>query len=266
VAAAKPHLFFIAKSLWPAMVFCMSEQTHPVSSDPVVKVRDIRKDFGYLRAVEGISFDLNKGEFLTIFGPNGAGKTTLIKILSGLTRPTSGSATVAGFDVLGGSVRLRKEIGVISHATCLYPDLTALENLLFYGKLYGLNDLEDKANKAINEVGLQLRRHDRVRTFSRGMQQRLTIARATLHDPSVLFFDEPFTGLDLQATNVLKDHLHELHTGKRTLIMTTHDMSCGLEMCDRVAIQNKGRFAMLESIDRIDRKNFEKLYTETLEL
>jgi heme exporter protein A len=173
---------------------------------------------------------------------------------------------VAGFDVLGGSVRLRKEIGVISHATCLYPDLTALENLLFYGKLYGLNDLEDKVNKAINEVGLQLRRHDRVRTFSRGMQQRLTIARATLHDPSVLFFDEPFTGLDLQATNVLKDHLHELHTGKRTLIMTTHDMSCGLEMCDRVAIQNKGRFAMLESIDRIDRENFEKLYTETLEL
>ena len=247
------------------MVSCMSEQTHSASSDPVVKVRDLRKDFGYLRAVDGINFELNKGEFLTIFGPNGAGKTTLIKILSGLTRPTSGSACVAGFDVLGGDVRLRRKIGVISHASCLYPDLTALENLLFYAKLYGLEDPEAKAHQAINEVGLQLRRHDRVRTFSRGMQQRVTIARATLHDPSVLFLDEPFTGLDLQATNVLKEYLHELHTVKRTLIMTTHDISCGLEMCDKVAVQSKGKFVLLESLDRIDRENFENLYMEALD-
>ena len=213
----------------------------------------------------GISFDLNKGEFLTIFGPNGAGKTTLIKILSGLIRPTSGEARVAGFDALDTDVGLRREIGVISHASCLYLDLTAFENLLFYAKLYSLECPETKANQAIAEVGLKLRRHDRVRTFSRGMQQRLSIARATLHDPSVLFLDEPFTGLDLQATNILKEHLHKLHTGKRTLIMTTHDISCGLEMCDRVAIQSKGKFVFMESLDHIGQQDFDNIYTEILE-
>ena len=247
------------------MVRRMNEQTYPVSSDPTIKVRNLRKDFGYFQALDGISFDLKKGEFLTIFGPNGAGKTTLIKILSGLTRPTSGSVCVAGFDALGTDVNFRREIGVISHASCLYFDLTALENLLFYAKLYSLEYPEVKANQAINEVGLKLRRHDRVRTFSRGMQQRLSIARATLHDPSILFLDEPFTGLDLQATNDLKRYLHTLHTDKRTLIMTTHDISCGLEMCDRVAIQSKGKFVFMESLDHIDQQDFDNIYTEALE-
>ena len=247
------------------MVRRMNEQTYPVSSDPTIKVRNLRKDFGYFQALDGISFDLNKGEFLTIFGPNGAGKTTLIKILSGLTRPTSGSACVAGFDALGTDVNFRREIGVISHASCLYFDLTALENLLFCAKLYSLEYPEVKANQAINEVGLKLRRHDRVRTFSRGMQQRLSIARATLHDPSILFLDEPFTGLDLQATNDLKRYLHTLHTDKRTLIMTTHDISCGLEMCDRVAIQSKGKFVLMESLDHIDQQDFDNIYSEALE-
>jgi len=247
------------------MVFRMNEQTDPSSSHSIIQVRDLRKDFGYLQALSGVSFDLNKGEFLTIFGPNGAGKTTLIKILTGLMHPTSGSAIIDGFDVLECDAELRNQIGVISHATCLYPDLTALENLLFYAKLYCLDDPEERANESIKAAGLQLRRHDQVRTYSRGMQQRMAIARATLHNPSVLFLDEPFTGLDLSATNALKDQLHDLHTDKRTIIMTTHDMSCGLEMCDRVAIQNKGKFLLLESIDRIDLENFENFYTEVLE-
>ena len=246
------------------MVSLMNEQTHPVSPGPAIIVRDLRKDFGYRQALSGINFDLNRGEFLTIFGPNGAGKTTLIKILSGLTRPTSGEAHVAGFDALSNDVRLRREIGVISHASCLYLDLTAFENLLFYAKLYSLEDPEDKANQAIGEIGLKLRRNDKVGTFSRGMQQRLSIARAILHDPSVLFLDEPFTGLDLQGTNILKEHLHKLHTSKRTLVMTTHDISCGLEMCDKVAIQNQGKFVLMESLDRIDRENFKNIYAKAL--
>ena len=243
----------------------MNEQNNPTSSHPIIQVQELRKDFGFLQALSGVSFNLNKGDFLTIFGPNGVGKTTLIKILTGLMRPTSGSAIIDGFDALEGNSMLRSRIGVISHATCLYPDLTALENLLFYAKLYGLDDPEERANKSISASGLQLRRHDPVRIYSRGMQQRLAIARATLHDPSVLFLDEPFTGLDLTATNGLKNKLHDLHKDKRTLIMTTHDISCGLEMCDKVAIQNKGKFLFLESIDRIDRESFETLYTETLE-
>ncbi len=243
----------------------MSKHIHSDSSNPVIRVQDLRKDFGYLQVLSGISFDLYKGEFLTVFGPNGAGKTTLIKVLSGLTRPTSGTATVTGFDTLEGNVELRHKIGVISHATCLYPDLTALENLLFYAKLYGLDDPEERANLSIKEVGLELRRYDPIRTFSRGMQQRVAIARATLHDPSVLFLDEPFTGLDLQATSELKDRLRGLHTGKRTILMTTHDISCGLEMCDRVAIQSRGKFSLFESVDCIDQSNFKNLYTKSLE-
>ena len=191
------------------MVSRMNEQIHPDSPHSIIQVRDLRKDFGCLQALSGVNFDLNKGEFLTIFGPNGAGKTTLIKILTGLTRPTSGSANIDGFDVLEGNTGLRSQIGVISHATCLYPDLTALENLLFYAKLYGLDDPEERANESIRAAGLQLRRHDPVRTYSRGMQQKMAIARATLHDPSILFLDEPFTGLDLRATNALKDQLHD---------------------------------------------------------
>jgi len=243
----------------------MNEQIYPDSSCPIIQVRDLRKDFGYLQALSGVSFDLNKGEFLTIFGPNGAGKTTLIKVLTGLMRPTAGSAKISGFDVLEGNAKLRNQIGVISHSTCLYPDLTALENLLFYAKLYGLDSPEERANESIKLAGLQLRRHDLVRTYSRGMQQRMAIARATLHAPSVLFLDEPFTGLDISATNALKEQLHDLHTDQRTLIMTTHDMSCGLEVCDRVAIQSKGKFLLLEPVDRIDRENFEKFYIEALE-
>ena len=243
----------------------MNEQNNPTSSHSIIQVQELRKDFGYLQALSGVSFNLNKGDFLTIFGPNGAGKTTLIKILTGLMRPTSGSAIIDGFDALEGNSMLRSRVGVISHATCLYPDLTALENLLFYAKLYGLDDPEERANKSISASGLQLRRHDPIRIYSRGMQQRLAIARATLHEPSVLFLDEPFTGLDLTATNGLKKKLHDLHADKRTLIMTTHDISCGLEMCDKVAIQNKGKFLFLESIDRINRESFETLYTETLE-
>ena len=126
----------------------MNEQNNPTSSHPIIQVQELRKDFGYLQALSGVSFNLNKGDFLTIFGPNGAGKTTLIKILTGLMRPTSGSAIIDGFDALEGNSILRSRIGVISHATCLYPDLTALENLLFYAKLYGLDDPEERANES----------------------------------------------------------------------------------------------------------------------
>lgn len=229
-----------------------------------MEVRNLRKAFGVLRAVDGIDFDLKRGEFLTVFGPNGAGKTTLIKILSGLTQPSSGSAKVAGFDVTEGNPRMRKEIGVISHATALYADLTPLENLMFFARMHGLAQPEDQALKVIDEVGLTQRRNDRVRTFSRGMLQRLSIARAILHDPKILFLDEPFTGLDLHASNILKEHLQRLHDRRRTILMTTHDISCGLEMCDKVALQVQGKFAFLENIGNVERDQFEAMYFDAV--
>jgi heme exporter protein A len=234
------------------------------SLENAIEVRHLRKAFGTLKAVDGIDFELKQGEFLTVFGPNGAGKTTLIKILSGLTQPSSGTAKVAGFDVTEGHPEMRKEIGVISHSTALYADLTSLENLMFFARMHGLEHPEDKALKVIEEVGLSRRRNDRVRTFSRGMLQRLSIARAVLHDPAILFLDEPFTGLDLHATNVLKEHLQRLHDRRRTILMTTHDISCGLEMCDKVALQVQGKFAFLKNIADVDRDQFELMYFDAV--
>ena len=235
------------------------------SLENAIEVRHLRKAFGTLKAVDGIDFELKQGEFLTVFGPNGAGKTTLIKILTGLTQPSSGTAKVAGFDVTEGHPEMRKEIGVISHSTALYADMTPLENLIFFARMHGLEQPKDKSLKVIEEVGLSRRRNDRVRTFSRGMLQRLSIARAILHDPAILFLDEPFTGLDLHATNVLKEHLQRLHDRRRTILMTTHEISCGLEMCDKVALQVQGKFSFLKNISDVDKERFESTYFDAVQ-
>ena len=139
------------------------------------------------------------------------------------------------------------------------------ENMFFYAKIYGLENPKERAAEIIEEVGLKARIYDRVRTFSRGMLQRLSIARATIHNPSVLFLDEPYTGLDQHASMQFKNYLKSLHNKKRTVLMTTHDISRGLEMCDRVAILVKGRLAFMESVASIDRENFENIYIETVD-
>ena len=242
----------------------MVENPNPPAPDIAISVRDIKKNFGFIEAVRGVSFDLRKGEFLTLLGPNGAGKTTLLNMLSSLTRPTSGTAIVAGCNVLDGDPALRKEIGVISHSSYLYADLSAFENMLFYAKIYGLENPKDRAVEVVAEVGLKARLHDRVRTFSRGMLQRLSIARATIHNPSVLFLDEPYTGLDQHASSLFKDYLQSLHTQKRTLILTTHDIQRGFEMCDWVAILVRGRIVYMERAESIERADLENIYIETV--
>ena len=240
----------------------MTESKPSPGSSPAIQVQGIRKHFGHLEALRGIDLELHKGEFLSLFGPNGAGKTTLIRILSALTRASSGTATVAGYDVAEADPRMRRTIGVISHASFLYADLSPLENIRFYASLYGIDRAEERSIEVITEVGLKQRMHDRVRTFSRGMLQRLSIARAIVHDPSILFLDEPYTGLDPHASGVLKEQLQALHTEQRTILMTTHDFSRGLEMCDRVAIMARGKLVLCEDADAIDPAGFEKLYLE----
>ena len=242
----------------------MVENPNPPAPDIAISVQDIKKNFGFVDAVRGVSFDLRKGEFLTLLGPNGAGKTTLLNMLSSLTRPTSGTAIVAGYNVLDGNPALRKEIGVISHSSYLYADLSAFENMLFYAKIYGLENPKDRAVEVVAEVGLKARLHDRVRTFSRGMLQRLSIARATIHNPSILFLDEPYTGLDQHASSLFKDYLQSLHTQKRTLILTTHDIQRGFEMCDWVAILVRGRIVYMERAESIERADLENIYIETV--
>jgi len=243
----------------------MTESKPLPGSGPAIQVQGIRKHFGHLEALRGIDFELPQGEFLSLFGPNGAGKTTLIRILSALTRSSAGTARVAGYDVAEADPDMRREIGVISHASFLYADLSPLENIRFYATMYGVEQAEERAVQVIGEVGLKPRMHDRVRTFSRGMLQRLSIARAIVHNPSILFLDEPYTGLDQHASEILKEQLQALRTDHRTILMTTHDFSRGLEMCDRVAIMARGRLVLWETADQIDPAGFDRLYFEKVE-
>jgi len=182
-----------------------------------VEAKELSKAFGTRKALDGVSFDLPEGAFLSIFGPNGAGKTTLLKLLSTLARPTGGQARVGGIDLKEEPDKARELIGVIPHQSMLYPDLTAEENLALYAELYGVADPKARAVELLEAVGLSHRRLDPVRTFSRGMTQRISIARALVHDPAVVFLDEPYSGLDPHAVDIF-DSLIEAARGDREAI------------------------------------------------
>ncbi|NIR51646.1 heme ABC exporter ATP-binding protein CcmA [candidate division KSB1 bacterium] len=232
---------------------------------PVIAVDGLSKSFGNHYALRNVNFTVKEGEFLTIFGPNGAGKTTLIRILSNITKASTGQITIGGFLLDREPEKIRRRIGVIAHQTFLYEDLTAEENLRFYAKLYDVNDLDHRIETLLTEVGLAHRRTDRVRTFSRGMQQRLSIARAMLHDPTLLLLDEPYTGLDQHAAAMLSGWLKRLRDSHRTTLMVTHDLEQGVDLADRVAILVKGRLVYDHQKSEIDLKNFRPLYNDLVD-
>jgi heme ABC exporter ATP-binding subunit CcmA len=225
-----------------------------------VKVQGLTKLFGNHLALKGIDLRVREGEFLTIFGPNGSGKTTLIKVLATITKPSSGGVRVAGFDLRDNPVQIRRKIGVVSHQTFLYGELTAFENLQFYGRMYDIPDLEARIEEVVARIGLTSRLHHKVRILSRGMQQRFSIARAILHRPSIMLLDEPETGLDQQATAKLREVLDALSTERGTAIMTTHRLEYGLEIGDRVAILAGGRIAYEESRESLDVESLRQSY------
>jgi len=231
----------------------------------VIAVTGLTKTFGNLYALRNLSFSLNKGEFLTIFGPNGAGKTTLIRILSTITKASSGEIKIADLSFEDDSEKIRRQIGVIAHQTFLYENLTAEENLRFYGKLYDVENLSKKIETILSEVGLELRKKDFVRTFSRGMQQRLAIARALLHEPSILLLDEPYTGLDQHASGMLTNWLNRLRSSEQTILMVTHDLEQGLELADRIAILVEGQLVFNQEQRGVDVKKFRQTYYDLVE-
>lgn len=229
-------------------------------SPPLVVIEGLSKRFGSTWALRKVDLTLTAGAFLTIFGPNGAGKTTLIRILATLSRPSSGSIHVAGVPLERAGTRLRRSIGLVTHQTLLYPDLSAEENLRFYGRLYDIPDLDEHIELALERVGLQTRRYSLVREFSRGMQQRLSIARAILHDPALLLMDEPYTGLDPDAAETLEEILLSLSRQGRTIILATHNLERGLALCDEVAILARGRVAYRAPREEIDGEDFRTVY------
>jgi heme exporter protein A len=193
--------------------------------------------------LRGIDFDVQPGEFVALLGPNGSGKTTFLRILASLSHPSLGDVYIAGFRLPDQAASVRARLGVVSHLPLLYGDLTAEENLRFYGRLYGVSRLDLRITEMLEMVGLELRRRDLVRTFSRGMQQRLAIGRAVLHDPDVLLFDEPYTGLDQDASAMLDGILRSVASQGRTVVMTSHDLGRAEDLASRFDILSRGVIA-----------------------
>jgi ABC-2 type transport system ATP-binding protein len=214
---------------------------------------DLIKKFGDLTAINGITFSVNYGEIFGFLGPNGAGKTTTIRMLTGQLLPTSGSATVAGFDILSEREQLKPRIGVIFEYQNLYERISARDNLNFMRQLYGVD--RDRVDQVLELVGLKDRADEKLKRFSNGMKQRLLIARGLLHDPEILFMDEPTSGLDPMIAREIRQLIAQLARGGRTIFLTTHYMEEADRLCDRVAIINHGRIIAMDTPERL-KKDF----------
>lgn len=228
-----------------------------------IETKKLTKVFGDRKALDKVSIEVPEGAFLSIFGPNGAGKTTLVRTLATLSRATSGTALVAGFDAKEEPDKVREHIGLISHNPMLYPDLTAVENLMFTAQLYGVVNAEERVRELLRAVELDHRRFDVVRTFSRGMTQRLSIARALMNDPDVVFLDEPYAGLDPHAVEIFDGLIEQLRDG-RTFIMVSHDLQKGFDVCTHALVLARGRVVSYAPKEDIDFEQFRQLYRETV--
>ena len=231
--------------------------TEPVTN--ALEVEGLTRIFGARKALDGVTFALPEGAFLSIFGPNGAGKTTLLRTLTTLQNPSSGSAKVLGLDVEKDAVELRSRIGLISHNPLLYPDLSAEENLKFFADMYDVPDAAGRVKELLDSVELSHRRFDLVRTFSRGMLQRLSIARALLHHPDVIFLDEPYSGLDPHAMDILDTLIASIRS-QHTFVMVSHDLGKGLELCSHALILAKGKVVRFDEKADIDDEHFAAEY------
>ena len=239
---------------------CQSVRQSMSKDNYIIEARGLVKKFGFKTVLRKIDLSLKKGDFLALFGPNGAGKTTLIQVLCSLMLPTSGNVWIAGFDAGYDREALHKVIGVISHNTFLYNNLSAYENLKFYGRMYKVKNLRERIEEVMGLVGLRGYMNDHVQTFSRGMQQRLSVARAIIHDPLIFFLDEPFTGLDQHGVEDFKQILKKFRDQGKTIVMTSHDLDRGLELCTQAAILKSGNLVYKEDISKIIQDDFKEVY------
>ena len=230
----------------------------------MITVNKLVKRFGLKTVLRGVDFDVQPGEFVALLGPNGAGKTTFLRILASLSRPSLGSVQIAGYQLPAQAAQVRARLGVVSHLPLLYGDLTADENLRFYGRMYNIAGLEERITEVLEMVGLDARRRDLVRTFSRGMQQRLAIGRAVLHDPDVVLFDEPYTGLDQDASAMLDEVLKTVAAKGRTVVMTSHDLARAEDLATRFDILSRGVVSASASPKDLRRTNLLAFYKQAL--
>lgn len=229
-------------------------------SAPGISIRQLTKTYGRFRALHRVDMEVAPGSFVALFGPNGAGKSTLLGILAGLVRPSRGQVFLDGDEITGDrDENLGKRIGALSYQTYLYDELTVRENLRFYGKLFGVENREERIGELLRTVGMDARSGSPVRTLSRGMRQRVALARALLHDPDVLLLDEPYSGLDQDAMVMLKTILA---ARSKTILLVTHDLVRGLESADRVAILNRGSLVFDAEARGLSAAEFERTYRE----
>jgi len=209
----------------------------------------LRKNYNNFTALDCVSFSIKRGEVFGLLGPNGAGKTTTIRILSGLLKPTSGNALIMGNDVVKKPVEVKKSIGVVPETSNLYPELTCFDNLVFAGRLYGMRSkrVKTKADELLELFGLKEKRNVLFSKLSSGMKRRLSMAASLIHDPPVLFLDEPTTGLDVMSARALREIIHSLKRRGITILLTTHDIEEADRLCDRIAIIVKGRITVIDT-------------------
>ncbi len=230
-----------------------------------VSARSVEKRFGPVAALRGVDIDIEGGRAVVVLGPNGAGKSTLLRILAGLSRPTAGTVSVRrGGREPRGRGRARAWVGFAGHATLLYPDLSARENLVFHGRLQGIADPGGRADQLLQDEGLSAIADRRAGTFSRGMAQRLSIARALVQDPPLLLLDEPFTGLDRRAGDRLSLRLRRLRSEGRAILLVTHDLLRASEIGDTALILVSGRILHRAVGRALERSALEAAYAEVL--
>ncbi len=218
----------------------------PSSDGPLLEAVGLHRSFGVARVLRGVDLHVSAAETLAIIGPNGAGKTTLLRLLAGLMRPTRGEVRVLGRSVEPSAAESRRPIGLLSHQSLLYDDLTLLENLTFAARLYGMPDPRDAARRALGDVDLLARADDRPRSLSRGMLQRAAIARALLHRPRVLLLDEPFTALDAGSAERLRSQLEGWTAQGNAMVIVTHHLAEAWELATRVAVLSGGKWVLEE--------------------
>ena len=230
----------------------------------MIEVKKLVKRFGLKTILRGADFHVQAGEFVALLGPNGAGKTTFLRILASLSRPSMGAVKVAGHRLPAEAAQVRAKLGVVSHLPLLYPELTAEENLQFYARLYGISKYDERVSEVLEMVGLENRRKDLVRTFSRGMQQRLAIGRAVIHDPEVMLFDEPYTGLDQDASEMLDGVLRSVAAEGRTVVMTSHDLGRAEGLATRFDVLTRGVIVASAARKDLKRTNLLAFYKQAL--
>ncbi|HLE72986.1 MAG TPA: heme ABC exporter ATP-binding protein CcmA [Anaerolineales bacterium] len=230
----------------------------------MIAARGLGKRFGYRLVLESVNLKVNPGELVVLLGPNGAGKSTLLRILASLSRPTFGEVEVAGSRFPQQAAAARAQIGFLGHKPMLHEDLSARQNLIFYASLYGVKRPDARIKELLNLFDLDPRRHEPVRTFSRGMQQRLAVARAMLHRPKVLLLDEPHSGLDREAITILDGLLRDLAKKGTTILLATHDLQVAQRLAQRVEVLAAGRLAASWRRRQLASRQFPSLYDRAL--